>query len=166
MTKLTWDNAALVSPGDAETLGVRRRRPRHGDSRPGSDEIVGHDPGLRPARAGGRYVTLAAGYGRTDGGPRRRRRRARTSTRCSPASRRRCRSRRPTGDTDLATTQNHHAIDEWAGRRWQKRMHHLIRAGDARGVQEAPRVREARPSTTRRSSRSGRSTTTRAASGG
>ena len=89
LTKLTWDNAALVAPATAERLGLvqRRRRgaelPRPHGARTGLDR--------RPARRPD-TVTVALGYGRTRAGRVGERRRLRR--RRPPAERRACGSAR------------------------------------------------------------------------
>ena len=141
LTKLTWDNAALVAPATAERLGlasddvVELTLPRpHGARR---------RSGSRPARRPD-TVTVALGYGRTHAGrvgngvgfdagahPAERR----------PLGRRRaCSWRRPARRYALASTQDHHTHGGPAARP----------PGHARGVPRAsPTSPRAQSSTSR-----------------
>ncbi len=128
MSKLTWDNAALLSPATAAALGVG-----HGD-------VVGLELGgrrveapvyVQPGQA--RWsVTLPLGYGRTDAG--------RVADGAGfDAYRLRTSNVRhfaaglkltPTGGTYLlATTQDHFAIDQRGAAEIQKRIPGLVREG-------------------------------------
>ncbi len=112
--------------------------------------MPGQAAGLRRRR---RWATAARA-----GGPRGQRGRRRTPTRCASRERgRACRAgaaaRSGPGASTLAgLTQDHHAIDARGlrGAR-QRRIGALVREGDAGRVQEQPRLRPARWSSTRRS---------------
>ena len=84
ITKLTWDNAALLSEATAEGLGRRDRRrrrdhlPRAQASRRRSMIVPGHADDA---------VTLPLGYGRAGAETRRRAASASTPARCAPATR-------------------------------------------------------------------------------
>ena len=129
ITKLTWDNAALLAPADAELLGVERgdmlefavdKRTLSIPAFP----LPGHPAGV---------VTLPLGYGRTAGG-----RVAEDVGFDVYALRSRQRTaggwvevvRRANRKHELVTTQDHHAMKSEVGEReTQKRIGQLVREG-------------------------------------
>jgi molybdopterin-containing oxidoreductase family iron-sulfur binding subunit len=138
MTKLTWDNAALVHPRTAREWGVGqadRLRIARGNR---SIEIAVH---LVPGQAPG-TVGLALGYGRTAGGrlangigvdvyP------LRTGDAMHFAAD--ADIAKGTGHGKLATTQSHHAIfNEQQGRGEADRVPALLREGTLAEYQEHP----------------------------
>ena len=137
MTKLTWDNAALISPATADELGVK-----HGDV----VELDYQDRRLEmavyvlPGQAT-HSVTVNLGYGRMDAG-----RvgqgmgfdtyRLRTWDRLHGGA---GLTVRKTGATyPLATTQDHHAIDNAGAEEIQKRVPALVREGNLQDYQDDP----------------------------
>ena len=124
LTKLTWDNAALISPALGRAAGVANERRRRAAST-GADRCE-VPVWIMPGQADD-SVTVHLGYGRREGRPRRDRGRASTPialrTLGRPLVRRRARSSRKTGGRyTLAITQHHHDMD---GR-------DLVRVGDRR----------------------------------
>ncbi len=128
ITKLTWDNAALLGPEDAKTLGVTV-----------SGDLVTIEAGGRkltlpayivPGQATG-TVALALGWGRTRAGrigtgigfdahPLR----TKDALWCTPAS-----VSRAAGRAVLATTQDHHIIDTLGKVEREARAATLVRTG-------------------------------------
>jgi len=131
ITKLTWDNAALVSPADAERLGIRK----YGDVL--RVELAGRRVDLPayilPGHADG-TITLPLGYGRgplggtvaAGAGVDVRPLRSATSPHIATGAR-----VTATGEHRvLATTQDHYAIASVVGdAETQRRAAHLIREG-------------------------------------
>ena len=128
MTKLTWDNAALVGPSTADELGVS-----HGD-------VVELDLAGRKVEApiyvlpgqARHSVTVNLGYGRTDTG------RVgegsgfdayRLRTFAAPDMALGLKVTRTGRKYPLATTQDHHAIDATGAREIQDRVPRLVREG-------------------------------------
>ena len=66
ITKLTWDNAAIISPATAHRFNVDNRR--HGEAHLSGPHAA--RAGVGPARPGQRRRTLHLGYGRTARRPR------------------------------------------------------------------------------------------------
>ncbi len=128
MTKLTWDNAALISPATADELGIK-----HGEL------VEMHFGGAKqqmavyvlPGQA--KYsVTINLGYGRDDSGP------VAQGAGFDAYKLRTWNNQDigeglkiiPTGKSyKLATTQNHHAIDTAGADEIQKRVPALVREG-------------------------------------
>ncbi len=129
MTKLTWDNAALLSPATAKELGVE-----HGDLV--ELEFAGRKQEMPiyvlPGQA--RYsVSVMLGYGREDAG------RVGRGAGFNAYTLRTTGALhggvglklRKTGRTyELATTQDHHAMDPVGEQEIQKRVPGLVRQGD------------------------------------
>ncbi|TWU43443.1 Tetrathionate reductase subunit B precursor [Novipirellula aureliae] len=148
LTKLTWDNAALLSPSSAKLLGVR-----HGQMialRQDGDPLelpVYELPGCAPG-----VVTIAIGYGReragmvggyteedvpvagTDINPLRNSRSMLLMTEVEARPRFR--------DYELATTQNHWAIDERGRDETEKRSFSLVREGTVALLKKVPQFAE------------------------
>ena len=148
LTKLTWDNAALVSPSSAKLLGVR-----HGQMialRHGGDPLelpVYELPGCAPG-----VVTVAIGYGRrragmvggyteedvpvvgTDINPLRSTDSMLLMTKVEARPRFR--------DYELATTQDHWAIDERGRDETEKRSFSLVREGTLALLKKVPQFAE------------------------
>ena len=107
VTKLTWDNAAIMSPATAGR--ARRARPATWSSSTYQGNALKAPVFIQPGHADG-AVTLHLGYGRTQGGPRGHRLWASTLTACVP--RRRCGTtsgwtrQKTAGEYLFATTQN------------------------------------------------------------
>jgi len=133
VSKLTWDGAALMSPKDAETLGVST-----GDHLKiaAGDASVTVPAFVLPGQAAG-AVTLPAGYGRTAAGrvadgvgqdvyP------LRTS---KPGF---AKVEKAGGRTKLACTQDHHAIDDVGRKAVERRMHVLVREATLEEYGEHP----------------------------
>jgi MoCo/4Fe-4S cofactor protein with predicted Tat translocation signal len=128
ITKLTWDNAALLNPGDAKTLGVT------GDGDLLTIKANGKELSIPafvvPGQAEG-SVALALGWGRTTAG--------RVGTGIgvdvNPLRRNdhawRCTAEvtRAHGSTALATTQDHHIVDSLGKKEQAIRAEELIRTG-------------------------------------
>ncbi|RMF72989.1 MAG: 4Fe-4S dicluster domain-containing protein, partial [Planctomycetota bacterium] len=139
LTKLTWDNAAVLSPADAQRLHVVQ------------DDLVELEVGGRtlrlpvfvlPGQARG-SIALALGYGRRAGGPvamdagfdTYRLRTSETMYASTGATLKRLR-----GTHKLATTQDHHAIQSDVGRKeTQHRIPLLIREGTLKQYQADPK---------------------------
>ena len=128
ITKLTWDNAALLNPSDAKALGVTRS----GDMvtiKAGGRELV-FPAFVVPGQAKG-SVTIALGWGRTKAG------RVGTGNgvdanglRTTDALWRSAASVSLAGGrTDLATTQDHHVVDTLGMNERAARAETLIRTG-------------------------------------
>lgn len=144
-TKLTWDNAALISPGTAAQLNVKQ------------GELVDLTVGgasirvpifLLPGQADG-SVALALGYGRTaagmvggdvdnnvrpvgvDAGPLRKSDSLHVALNATLTG---------TGEVfELATTQDHHAIDETGLKEIAGRVGELVREGTLQQFSETPK---------------------------
>ncbi len=137
MTKLTWDNAALLSPATAGELGVG-----HGDMV--ELEFAGRKQEMPvyvlPGQA--RYsVSVMLGYGRDDTG------RVGTGAGFNAYTLRTSDAlhggddlqlRKTGGTYKLATTQDHHAMDTVGEAEIQKRVPGLIRQGDLEEYKEHP----------------------------
>jgi molybdopterin-containing oxidoreductase family iron-sulfur binding subunit len=128
ITKLTWDNAALVSPSDAKELGVKRNGDLVRIESAGNEITI---PGyILPGQAKG-AVTVAMGWGRTRAG------RVGTGVGVNVYPMRRgdslwrhdARVARVDGHTELATTQDHHVVDALGKKEQALRAEELIRTG-------------------------------------
>jgi len=128
MTKLTWDNAALISPATADELGVK-----HGDLVEMQFGGAKQEMAVYVLPGQAKYsVTVNLGYGRDDSGPV-------AQGAGFDAYKLRTWDHRdigeglkvvPTGKTyKLATTQDHHAIDAAGADEIQKRVPALVREG-------------------------------------
>ncbi len=128
LTKLTWDNAAMLSTADAARLGVRTNDTVRIDVGERSITIPAY---VLPGHARG-SVTVALGYGRSaagavgDGvGVNAYALRASSAWHAAKAT-----VRRAGGSRDLATTQDHHLIDSQVGREETLgRVPELVREG-------------------------------------
>jgi Fe-S-cluster-containing dehydrogenase component/anaerobic selenocysteine-containing dehydrogenase len=140
MTRLTWDNAALMSPQTAAALGVRR------------DELVALEtPAAEPVALPAFFlpgmpdgvIGLALGYGRESAGGvgqavGQNAYRLRTSDGLGWRAGVRV---RPTGQTArLATVQDHHVVDAGGRGAVQQRIPVLIREGDFQQYRRDPAV--------------------------
>ncbi|MFY9724874.1 MAG: TAT-variant-translocated molybdopterin oxidoreductase, partial [Bryobacteraceae bacterium] len=129
ITKLTWDNAAIMSPATAHQLGVLKESLQVGFEGVPMVELTYQGRTLRapvwaqPGQADG-SVTVHLGYGRTKAG------RAGTGAGFNPFGLRTAKAlwhdagltaKRADGSYLLATTQNEHALDP---------KRHLVRAAD------------------------------------
>ncbi|MDX1390669.1 MAG: molybdopterin oxidoreductase, partial [Acidobacteriota bacterium] len=136
ISKVTWDNPALIAPSTAETLGVTTGdviRVVHDDRELELPVYIA--PGQAP-----RSITLTYGYGRRTGG-----RvcdgvgfdvyRVRTSDGMHAG---RCTVETTGRRYELAITQDHHAIDVLGTRERETRSHELIREVDAFEYLEDP----------------------------
>ena len=150
LTKMTWDNAAIMSPRTAEALGVGHGRMvalTYGDA---TVELPVYEiPGCAPG-----VVTVPIGYGRTRAGriggltefdidpvgvdvsPLR--------TRSSMQIAYGVRGVQRAGDYDLATTQNHWAIDELGREETEARSFTLVREGTTALLEKVPEFAEAK----------------------
>ncbi len=137
MTKLTWDNAALVSPATANELGIKHgdlvEMQFHGAKREFAVYVL-------PGQA--KYsVTVNLGYGRDDSGPVAKGAgfdayQLRTWDHLDMAEGLKI---IPTGKTyKLATTQDHHAIDAAGADEIQKRVPSLVRQGTLEDYENHP----------------------------
>jgi molybdopterin-containing oxidoreductase family iron-sulfur binding subunit len=137
ITKLTWDNAALIGPADAEEIGVKR----NGDlvaieSAGGSLTIPAY---VLPGQPRG-CVGVALGWGRTAAG------RigdgigvsAYRLRRADALWRHEARVTRAGGSVALATTQDHHVVDALGKKEQAIRADHLIRTGTLAEYEEHP----------------------------
>ncbi|MEZ6090755.1 MAG: TAT-variant-translocated molybdopterin oxidoreductase [Pirellulaceae bacterium] len=135
ISKLTWDNAALMSPSTAERIGVRQGKMVAIGAGENSVELPVYElPGASPG-----VVTVAMGYGRLRAG-------AvggsvdlgsnvvgfdvsvlRTSA--SPLLAKNVPARPRSAEYELATTQDHFAIDDLGLEETVDRSHRLIREG-------------------------------------
>jgi molybdopterin-containing oxidoreductase family iron-sulfur binding subunit len=137
LSKLTWDNAALVSPSLAERLGVATEETiRIGLGERAIDIAVLILPGVAPSTIG-----LPLGYGRTEAG------RVGSGVGCNTyelragtslflatgASVERSGARHP-----LACTQEHHLIDDRGAAERERRAGSLVREIDAEDFQRDP----------------------------
>ena len=126
VTKLTWDNAALLSPTDADRMGIRSGDHIEVGVKAGdytaSVTLPAH---VQPGQAAGTVIVFA-GNGRPAGG------RVATGsgvdvypllTSETPA----VTVKKAGGRTELACTQDHHAIDAVGKREVDRRLHELIR---------------------------------------
>lgn len=138
MTKLTWDNAAIISPSMAQKLGVERGDVLSIQHDGRTLEIAAY---VLPGQAAG-SVTLPLGYGRTAAG-----RvgdgtgfdtyRLRTSTAMHVALG--ATITRTGRAYKLATTQDHHAMDSEVGRREEsRRLGALIREATVKEYRRSP----------------------------
>ncbi len=155
MTKLTWDNAALVSPATADAAGASTQGDRDPRRARRSQRRASRVPHARPGAEHGRRGARLR--------PQRRRASSRNGVgvdvlrRCAPAdalhvARRRARWRRPAGTHKLASTQDHHAIfNAQQGHGQAERLPELFREGDARRVPRASRTSRSIACTRRRS---------------
>jgi molybdopterin-containing oxidoreductase family iron-sulfur binding subunit len=144
ITKLTWDNAAYISPADARRLNVRS-----GDFL----EVAAEGRTLRipayvlPGHARG-SVTLPLGYGRRSAGVVAKRVGFDTyslRTASGPAVVRKASVKRGRGSRELATTQDHHAIDSALGRKEMRgRVPELAREGTLGEYKRNPKFVETR----------------------
>ena len=135
ITKLTWDNAAILSPATAENLGIRSGT---------LVEITAHGRSLRvpafilPGQADN-SIALSLGYGRTAAG-----RVGGSDSQNVPSVGVNANRLRQAGEGnilrdlritptnipfDLATTQNHHALDTLAWEESGRRVGELVREG-------------------------------------
>jgi molybdopterin-containing oxidoreductase family iron-sulfur binding subunit len=136
VTKITWGNAACLAPEYAAELGLA-----DGDH---VRIVVEGREAVLPAFAlpgqARRTVTVWAGYGRkaagrvgsgvgTDAYP--------LTTTSTWLTRDASVGKAP-GHTELATTHNHHAIDEVGRKEVQRRMHELIRQADLEEYRKHP----------------------------
>ena len=93
LSKVTWDNVAYISAKTAEQLGIAGRRAPATRARTSSRSAT-RAARLKHARSGScparptTSVVVHFGYGRSEGRPRRQRRRASTCSRCAPRRRR------------------------------------------------------------------------------
>jgi MoCo/4Fe-4S cofactor protein with predicted Tat translocation signal len=150
LTKLTWDNAAIMSPATAKTLGLGHGSMvglRTADAR--VDLPIYEMPGCAPG-----VVTVAIGYGRKRAG------RvggyeeegvAVTGTDVSPIRRSdamliagNVQARPGQGQYELATTQDHWAIDEGGKAETQTRSFTLVREGTTELLNENEEFAEAK----------------------
>jgi molybdopterin-containing oxidoreductase family iron-sulfur binding subunit len=144
LTKLTWDNAAIVSPRTAEKLGIRQGsllQLKHGDQQVEIPAFV------LPGQADG-SIGVALGYGRTAaglvGGSEADDVKA-VGVNVNPI---RCWEAReftsdieitPTAGTyEFATTQDHHSIDTVGLEETGRRVGQLVREGTLAELQEHP----------------------------
>lgn len=143
MTKLTWDNALLVSPAKARELGVKL-----GDMV--SVTVDGRSMQLPILEVPGHYrdsATVALGYGRrfngriaADAGFDVNVIRSSNAMYIAPAS-----VSRASGSYVLATTQSHHAIDSIAGRGVQDRLPSLLREATLAEYRKNPKFVKNQP---------------------
>ena len=128
VTKLTWDNAALVAPADAEALAIKRS----GDlvTLAVAGKQVTLPAFILPGQAAG-SVTVALGWGRSRAG------RVGTGAGTNVAPLRRSVSpwrddaavTRAGGHVELATTQDHHLVDPLGKKEARTRAEELVRTG-------------------------------------
>ena len=129
VTKLTWDNAALLSPEDAKKLGVSRSGDLVTIETSGTGVVL--PAFVVPGQANG-SVVVALGWGRTIAG--------RVGTKVGvdvnairhhdALWRTTATVVRAAGRAALATTQDHHIIDTLGKREQAVRAEELIRTGD------------------------------------
>lgn len=150
ITKMTWDNAAVMSPGTAQALGIRHGQKvalRIGDSKVVLPvyEIPGCAPGV---------VSTSIGYGRTRAGmvgghseegvdvigvdvsPIRRGEETLVAYNVE--------ARPNYEEYELATTQDHWAIDEGGKKETQTRSHNLVREGTLELLNKIPEFADTR----------------------
>ncbi len=151
LTKLVWDNAAIMSPGTAKALGIAHGLKvalRRGDKK--VEMPVYEMPGCAPG-----VVTLAIGYGRTkvgavggdpfadvdvvgiDVSP------IRTSDAMMIAYR--VEGRPNYNEYELATTQDHWAIDEGGREETEARSFSLVREGTTELMKKVPTFADETP---------------------
>ncbi len=144
ITKLTWDNAALISPSDAEKLGIKK----YGDML--KIELAGRSLELPAYIVPGHVVgsiTLPLGFGRGSAAGQ-----VADGAGFDTYKLRTTGGMHFTGDAkvtatgrhyELATTQDHHAIDSQVGREeTQKRIGVLIREASLSEYKHHPRFAE------------------------
>jgi MoCo/4Fe-4S cofactor protein with predicted Tat translocation signal len=128
ITKLTWDNAALVSPNDAKALGVAADGDLLTISAHGAELAI--PAFVVPGQAEG-SIALALGWGRTRAG------RVGTGIGLDVNPLRpndspwriEAKVARAAGSRELATTQDHHIVDTLGKREERTRAEELVRTG-------------------------------------
>ncbi len=143
MTKLTWDNALLISPAKAKELGVER-----GDMV--TVTVNGRSLDVPVLQLPGHHresATLALGYGRRlegriaeDAGFD-----AYTLRSTDAMDRANATVSKASGTYVLATTQEHHVIDSIAGRGVQDRLPSLLREATLSEYRERPNFVKSQP---------------------
>jgi molybdopterin-containing oxidoreductase family iron-sulfur binding subunit len=129
VTKLTWDNAALLNPEDAKSIGVKASGDLVTVETSGTGLVL--PAFVVPGQAKG-TVAVALGWGRTIAG--------RVGTRIGvdvnalrhhdALWRTTARVTRAGGHASLATTQDHHIVDTLGKREEAVRAEELVRTGD------------------------------------
>jgi molybdopterin-containing oxidoreductase family iron-sulfur binding subunit len=137
ITKLTWDNAALMSPADAKALGVKRNGDLVRVASAGNAMTI--PAYILPGHAEG-SVTVALGWGRPRAGhvgswkgtnvyPLRR---------SDALWRHEAKVSRAPGHVELATTQDHHVVDALGKKEQALRAEELIRTGTLAAYKNDP----------------------------